>query len=426
MEMITLTLLILSLFFIFSGLYILFNGEKRHERFEVALTDLASSIWLKYNEGYEEVKEEKEKVDLYSREDVETEDTCLPDRQGGQKTEGSTEKTEDIVPEPLKSFLSDCIIPYKKQIDMQGVADVAKELINLMETHGSCPSVIIGTRDTESIDLITVRDNLAQVSLKEHTYTVTRKLISLIKETYMDYENLIPKALITGLAHDIGKIPALRDSGLYNTSEHPLISANKLAELFSQKDVFWSRDAARAVKEHHIFSEDQFTRLLKEADRSAREIELIRFIKDYEIKPFDTWFDTNKFMDLLDPHINMTKNEKYQVFSFKGIIYSRPDFLYDLTKKLLREIKVIDLTFVYDSEKEHALRLIVNALRTSGVIPDALQKNYYVRRFEMKTYTGRKSRAMFTPIKMDERFDITKIELRKMGFLETIEAMYPV
>ena len=424
--MITLTLLALSLFFICSGLYTLFKGEKRQERIEITLTDLASSIWLKYNEGYEEVKEEKENIDLYSKEDAKTEDTYLPTKQEGQETGGRIEKTEDIIPEPLKSFLSDCVIPYKKQIDQQGVTDVVKELTKLIETYGACPSIIIDEKDAESMDLATVRDNLARVSLKEHTYTVTRKLISLIKETYMDYENMIPKAIVAGLAHDIGKIPALRDSGLYNTSEHPLISATKLAELFSQKNVFWSKDAIRAAKEHHIPSDDQFTCLLKTADRSTREMELIKFMKDYEIRPFDAWFDTSKFLGLLEPHINMTKNERYQAFSFKGMIYSKPDFLYDLTKTLLREIQVIDLTFVYDSEKEHALRLIVNALRTSGVIPDALQKNYYVRRFEMKTYTGRKSKGMFTPMKMDERFDIAKIESRKMGFLETIEAIYPV
>ena len=165
----------------------------------------------------------------------------------------------EIIPELLSSFLDDCINPYEKTIETQGVLSVVQSLIDIMEKHGSVPSVVMDARDDESLSLVSVRDNLVKISLKDHTYSVTRNMIALLKEEYRDYENLIPKAIIVSLAHDLGKIPELRESGLYNTSKHPLISASKLDELFvGMDDVFWRKDAVEVVREHHISTNNLF------------------------------------------------------------------------------------------------------------------------------------------------------------------------
>jgi hypothetical protein len=233
----------------------------------------------------------------------------------------------EIIPELLSSFLDDCINPYEKTIETQGVLSVVQSLIDIMEKHGSVPSVVMDAGDDESLSLVSVRDNLVKISLKDHTYSVTRNMIALLKEEYRDYENLIPKAIIVSLAHDLGKIPELRESRLYNTSEHPLISASKLDELFvGMDDVFWRKDAVEVVREHHISTNNQFTNLLKAADRKAREMELIIFSSGYEIKPFKAWFDADEFLKMLEPDINTAKNgkNKHKGYNttFKGFFIS--------------------------------------------------------------------------------------------------------
>ncbi|MCX5813961.1 MAG: hypothetical protein NT178_15650 [Proteobacteria bacterium] len=334
----------------------------------------------------------------------------------------------EIIPEPLKSFLNDCIGPYIHIIKMQGVLPVVQSLINLIEKHGSAPSVAMSNRDDESLDLISVRDNLATISLKDHTYSVTRNMLALVKEEYRNYENLIPKTIVVSLAHDLGKIPELRESRLYNTSEHTMISANKLDELFVGIDnVLWRKEAVEAVRDHHIQTDYRFINLLKTAERRAREMELITFSIGYEIKPFKAWFDVDEFLKMLEPDINTDKNRKnkHKAFSFRGIIYARPDYLYELAKNLCNDKKALDLTFVYELETENAIRLVANALMKAGHTHPSLQQNRYAQRFEIKFIYGRKLKDYFTPINMDGRFDIAEIESRKSGYLKAIEMIYP-
>ncbi len=327
----------------------------------------------------------------------------------------------------LKEFWAKCVLPYKQEIQEQGMGPVIQELVNLIEKHGQSPSVVTDNRDTESTELVSVRDNLSQVSLKEHTYHVCMKMIDLVKETYKDYQNLMPKALVTCLAHDIGKIAALRETGAYNTYDHPLVGASKLAEIFSGHDVFWAKQAIQSVKDHHIASKDQWTALLKQADREARQTELLRFTSQYEIKPFDAWFSVDRFLKELEGYINVTQTNKWEAFSFQGLVYCKPDLLYSIAKKMCREAKVLDLMFVYESDKESVFRLVVNALRKEGLIPDMIGQGHYARRFEIKTKVGiaKSAKFMLTPIKA-ERFNMAEIEARKQGFLEIISAVFAV
>ncbi|MCX5814111.1 MAG: HD domain-containing protein, partial [Proteobacteria bacterium] len=274
--------------------------------------------------------------------------------------------------------------------------------------------------------LRSVKDYLNNVSLEEHTYSVTRNLISILKEDNADYELSVPKALITGLAHDIGKIPEYVESGKYNTLNHSTISADKLAELLTDVDVFWKKDAIAAVKEHHASSKDQFTNLLKEADRRAREMELVRFTSGYDIIPFKEWFSVDEFIRRMLPDINIAKDQvKHKVFSFKGVIYARHTYLYELARNICNDKMVIDLMFVYKSEQEAATRLVVNLLKESGFIMDTLHRNKSFQSFIIKIAGRKDKKEHLTPIKPDKRFDMAEIEKRKMGYLETIDDVAP-
>jgi len=87
---------------------------------------------------------------------------------------------------PLKVFWEQCIRPYRANFEAQGVWDIAEELIELIEQHGHVPSVVLDNKDTESMDLLSVRDNLAKVSLKEHTYSVALHIVEIVKDQYQE------------------------------------------------------------------------------------------------------------------------------------------------------------------------------------------------------------------------------------------------
>ncbi len=327
---------------------------------------------------------------------------------------------------PFKSFWEECVKPYEKNFQQQNVMDIAKELIGLLEQYGHCPSVVTDKKDTEAVDLISVKDNLAQVPLKNHTYAVARHLVDAVKKNYVDPEDHIPRAVIAALAHDIGKIPEFRLTSAYNTHEHHLISAHKLREMFTGKDILWAKQVANAIENHHAYSKDDFAVLLKKADQEARQLELIKFTKNLEIIPFEKWFSVDDFYAAIEPYINCIQSKnKWHAFTFKGTIYCKPDFLYETAKDLCRNAKVLDLSFVYESEKETVLRTVVNALRKSELIPDFLNSNHYARKFAIKAPMG-STNIILTPLKTISTYDLSVIESRKMGYLEIIERVVPV
>ena len=100
-------------------------------------------------------------------------------------------------------------------------------------------------------------------------------------------------------------------------------------------------------------------------------MELLKFTKDYNIDHFKNWFKPEEFMKKIEQKINYGQTyNKWEAFSFKNIIYCKPDFLYDLGKKYCRESNILDMSFVYDSDREVALRKIVAALRKEDLVPD--------------------------------------------------------
>jgi hypothetical protein len=404
---------------------IILKSGKEKERIILPLNEL-SPVWTQYNEVYEEVdfSDDTQSVDaeMSKKTNIVTVETPVSKKEA--QIAGSN-KDQPFLVEPFKSFWKKCIRPYQHVFESQHVADVLKELIEILEKHGHCPSVSLGKKDSEAIDLLSVKDNLVQVSLKEHTYAAAHNLVEIIKNNYMEYEDHIPKAVITALAHDIGKIPEYRLSGAYNTYEHHLVSANKLTELFAGKDIFWIRQAVHAVENHHAYSSDDFTVRLKEADRQARQLELIKFSKGYSIIAFEDWFKADDLYKRIESHINYIQSYKRWVaFTFKGIIYCKPDFIYDKAKELCREAKALDATFIYDSEKQNALRKIVAALRKVDVIPDFLKPNQYTRKFELKTHVG-KQKYVLTPLKCSDSLNLQELESRKMGYLEIVDRVIP-
>jgi len=411
--MILLTVLLI-IFICITGLVVLRPARER-KRITISLSEL-STIWTKYNDTYDAINLVESKDETVNETADQHSDDRNPDSDISSPAVG-----------PIKFFWEKCITPYEHVFQRQGVADVVKSLVEIIEKYGNCPSVSTNSKDTESADLFSVKDNLATVPLKDHTYAVAYNLVDEVKKAYRDHENLIPKAVIAGLAHDIGKIPEFRDSGAYNTSEHHLISALKLNELLAGKDIFWLKHVIKAVEEHHIYSTDEFSNLLKKADQSARRGELQAFTTNLTIMQFEEWFNVETFYKTIEPRINYSQvYNKWDAITFRGIIYCKPEFVYDTLQKLCKQAGALDLSFIYRSERDNALRKTVNKLREAELVPDLLPPNQIARKFEIKMKTGSSFKNILIPIKIAGFYNMDKIESRKMDFMQMIERVTPV
>ena len=328
---------------------------------------------------------------------------------------------------PLKSLYDDCIVPYKKVLKSQGAEEIVRDLLRLIEDHGHCPSVVIDSKDEESLDMITVRDNLVKVTLKDHTFAVCRYMIGNLKSTFQDYEIMIPSALVIALAHDIGKIPEFRMSGAYNSRDHARVGADKLAEMMEGSSAVWVKKAIKAVNGHHSPTREDMTALLKQSDRQARQAELAVCTRAYTVKPFQEWFDLKKYLtNYVAPGVNATQTGKWNAFSFRGTIYAKPDWLYEQARKMCHDEKILDLMFIYTSEKDNAIRVVVSAMRRENITP-LLGENYPARKFEVRTSVEVKRLPAFflTAFMVPDYINIMEIESRKSGFTEIIDAVTP-
>ena len=127
------------------------------------------------------------------------------------------------------------------------------------------------------------------------------------------------------------------------------------------------------------------------------------------------------------PGVNTDKTGKWNAFSFKGSIYAKPDWLYEQARRMCQDEKILDMTFVYGSEKDSAQRIIVSALRRENLTP-LLGEGFYARKFDVKTSVGvQKLTAYFlTAFLIPDYINIAELESRKTGFTEIISTVKPL
>lgn len=348
-----------------------------------------------------------------------------PKRPAAKPSEVVKKKEQTPILDVSNVLYRDIIEPHKNHFESQGCMPGISKLFELLDKHGDCSSVVTDAsyKDVETTDLYSVADTLMKISVKNHSYRVAKVAMKLLKEQYRDYEIFVPKTLTAALGHDIGKIPALRTSGLYAKADHPLVSAAKVAELFLDcKDIFWLNQVLDAIKNHHRSTEDQFTSLLKQADHMARELELAENNKEFAIQAWEDWFKIESVLAMVVPHINVIQTgNMWHAFSFGSTVYCQPDFLYELTKKLGAECKVIDMTITLISEKEVALRKVTSALRQKSLLSFEIGEGYYGKNFDI-TMEKHKRKFYLIPVKI-EAFGVPPhdIERVKEGYLQIVK-----
>jgi len=383
------------------------ESQKKREEIRVGIAELAP-IWLRYNQSFS-----PQKV---------------------SKVEGTSEsvRTGETRPEPTEtSFFSHEVLreffePYRLLFESQGARDGFISLLEFLDRYGSSPSIVMIKSDSEADELYSVSGILQKVTLREHSLNVARIMLKLIRETYKDYENLIPRTLVVSLSHDIGKAPVLRESGLYAKADHPIISAQKLGEIFSGREPLWLQSALEIIKEHHGPTRNPFTLLLIKADSRAREMEIAALSKELKAVEWNEWFDVKRFLEILLPEINLIKTgNKWNALSYSSLVYFQPDFLYECARRLANEKKVIDMILLKVSNKQEAIKKMVESLRQARILSSDLGERQWGRSYEIRSERFRK-KMFLIPIKIDA-FGVLPhvIERRKEGYLETIERVVP-
>ena len=374
---------------------ILSEKDPPREMIVLSLDDLCP-LWIKYNTSFKPAEERSRK----------TKETVAP-----EETVPATAASEQEVPSPpptgrahmlVQAFYSEIIEPCRETLVKNNMLEGINRIMDLLEQCGDCPSVAASPADSERSELARVRDILIRVTLREHSFSVTRIALGLLKNTYHDPVGYTPLVLIAGLGHDLGKIPALRKEGVYAKADHPRLSVAVLEDIFAH-DVksHWFSVVRKAVAEHHESTMDTFSAMLKEADGRARQLEIERE-EQRAFLPWEKWFEATTFLSLVGAKVNVIQTGNlFYAFSMKGTVYCDPSFLYETAGTLALQKNVLDITLLRDTDKDRAVRKIVGSLRNAGAVTDELGEGYSTRRFAIEIEQGRPKKVPLVPLKAE-------------------------
>lgn len=144
------------------------------------------------------------------------------------------------------------------------------ELLRILDQEGECPSVVNrNSREAEGKLETNVFARLAGLPLYCHSLNVAREMAARCNQPLM-----APKEVITGLSHDLGKIPTYQEA-MYCTGDHPLIAPTVLEKIESFRNLTYAEEVTDAVRQHHRAQpESDLGKRLKSADQICRTKEI--------------------------------------------------------------------------------------------------------------------------------------------------------
>lgn len=144
------------------------------------------------------------------------------------------------------------------------------ELLRILDQEGDCPSVVNrNTNEAEGKLETNVFARLAGLPLYCHALNVAREMAARCSQPFM-----APKEVITGLAHDLGKLPSYQEP-MYCTGDHPLIAPTILEKIESYRQLTFAEEVTDAVRQHHRAQpESDLGKRLKSADQICRTREI--------------------------------------------------------------------------------------------------------------------------------------------------------
>ena len=380
---------------------ILCEKDPSKEKIVLSLDDLCP-VWIKYNTSFKPAEE------------IPKDEGLAQTGNGGAETAAVARvvpKTEEpgMMVEPpasgkthvmVQAFYSEVIEPHRDILIANGILEGINRIVELLETWGDCPSVVAGLADTERGELARIGDLLSNVTLREHSFNVTRIALQLLKKAYDDPVGFIPPMIVAALGHDLGKIPQLRGEGRYAMADHPPISASIVEKIFGKESrSHWLNVVTKAIGDHHQSTTDPFSALLKEADGKARQMEIER--EEKRASPaWEEWFDCRELLRLVGAKVNVIQTGNlFHAFSVDESVYCDPTFLYETAGAMASRKQIIDITLLRDVDKEKALRRIVDALRHADMLTQDVGKAYITRKYEIEMEQAPPKKMYLVPLK---------------------------
>ncbi|RLB13759.1 MAG: hypothetical protein DRG82_15105 [Deltaproteobacteria bacterium] len=308
-----------------------------------------------------------------------------------------------------------------------------------------------------------IYDLLAEISLLDHSLNVAEKMIQHIRKTRSrDPELLLGKILVTALGHDVGKIPHLIGPHKYSKGDHSYISYLVLKRAIFTDCSPQQEEILKAVREHHLQIQEGLTYALRKADQAAREMEtemlasagkdVSDFINIIQARnepdtgaedkgktvtkapqPIDLdWLDIKEFLGLIEPHINVEKEGRYQAFSMNhGLVYLTLDLVSETVILLAKKHAHPEVLINADTrEKKRQIEYTVKTLlNRQGFIPSFIGDGYSGARFALLRKNRKKTIGIYMPV--DVRAfgtclgDLEKRK-KKAPFISRISEVHPL
>ena len=319
--------------------------------------------------------------------------------------------------------------------------------MQILDNYGDCPSVQkhhnIDRRHWEKC-----YQELSKITLTEHTLHVAAELAGHKKNIGPEHSASLGRLLITGLGHDLGKIPKYRKGESKDARDHHIRSRDILDKLLPE-NLSSRQEILKAVQGHHYSSDDPdaLTTLLKKADQEARRKELQqesidventpeigsntdvcladqkkqKSKKNYRIEKIDLkWLNEKELLDLIEQKINfVNKRNQYQAFSCKktGLVFVQPDVIFDCVMQLAMKNKQHGFS-VYSRSRQDKNNVILNVKKLlEKHIHGKIGPTFVGQKYQIVTWEGKKlNPGFYLPIKVSAfSTSPSDIERRKNG-----------
>ena len=358
--------------------------------------------------------------------------------------------------------------------------EICYQLLRMLEDEGDCSSVVNPSNDVEASWDTNTYSMLGRTTLLDHSIHVAEHAIILL--TAADAQHVIPDAMVAALAHDLGKLPSNR-THLYSLGEHPLAAGRVLAEITLFKGLSHKEDIARAIKQHHMRPEGLIGKTLKKADQQARQQELELAVERYDSDqtgetaqevgtetslrtfhpPSDTktaagsarkadadiygdetippksgkaapqalnissWFDTQTFIDQLNPYINRLEGRRFMAFSMPtGHVFFQARVIEEVARMLAERAGAMDIATMAEKDKtmQQVLFSVVAQFRQHDLIArDLIRDQYFGGYFNVRMQSGKVLKGYYTPFKAEAFGSIAEMENSKKGILKSVAAV---
>lgn len=235
---------------------------------------------------------------------IDTQKTTFDTQQSIANINESLLSVANFYEQQSKIFINQAVLPYIKKMSSGHLKAIIR-LINILEQNKDCPSVVAFAktepnvlyqdREFVSFEKKTRFDIYAQISVYKHSLNVALQIVELVKAQNVNKKDLLGKAIVAALAHDVGKINKYEmlkfgENGKkvnfkeFQSQPHQNISSMILYDGFV--DCPDLKEIAEAVQRHHsgaIGKEELLLKILIDADKMTRDKELDSYKKGENI-----------------------------------------------------------------------------------------------------------------------------------------------